>query len=316
MSSTVALLADIGGTNTRLAVLSPDGREGHAQTCRNADFGSLAALLRDYLSTLPAETRPARGALAVACPVDGDAVRLTNLDWRFSIAELGAALKLAPLHVINDFTAVALAVPRLQPVDWVPIGGGTAVPDSPIGVIGPGTGLGVSGLVPAGGGSWVALAGEGGHASLAAATAQEAAILDALRRRHGHVSAERVVSGPGLLDLYHLMAGKPNQLKSAEEVTGRANDGYVMAQEALGLFFSFLGNVAGNLALTLGARGGVYLAGGILPRMAEALAASAFRERFVAKGRFRAYLEAIPTRLILAPCPAFKGLAACLEQQE
>lgn len=316
MSFTPALLADIGGTNTRLALLTPEGAQVHVQSLRNGDFRSLATLLYHYLSALPPETRPERAALAVACPVHGDEVQLTNLNWTFSVAELGAHLALAPLHVINDFTAVALAVPRLQPGDWVPIGGGTPVAGAPIGVLGPGTGLGVSGLVPSGGG-WVALAGEGGHATLAAATAAEAEILDALRQRYGHVSAERALSGSGLVDLYRHFAAAPAPIADPAQVTDLAlRGGDASARRALDFFFSFLGNVAGNLALTLGARGGVYLAGGILPRMAEALAASAFRERFVAKGRFRAYLEAIPTRLILAPCPAFKGLAACLEQQE
>jgi glucokinase len=310
VTSGPALLADVGGTHTRLTVLA-GGAESHPCVLDNAAHEGLAPLIESYLGTLPAALRPQRGALAVAAPIGGDEVVMTNRGWRFSIAALAARLGLDPLPVINDFTAVALAVPHLAAGECLDFGGGGAVSQSPIAVLGPGTGLGVSGLIPNAQG-WAAIAGEGGHVTLAPANDAEAEVLRELRRRYGHVSAERVLSGPGLVDLYRLLAA-PAAVADPAEVTALAlKGGDPAAAKALELFFSFLGNVAGNLALTLGARGGVYLAGGILPRLAGALAASAFRERFEAKGRYRPYLAAIPTRLIVAPAPAWRGLATLL----
>jgi glucokinase len=308
------LLADIGGTFTRLAIVGADGELTHLATRANAEFAGPLALFCSYLRGLPAKLPPpARAAVAVASTVIGDEVRMTNLDWSFSASALAEGLGLGSLQVLNDFTALALSLPRLLPGDIVQIGHGDAAPDCPMAVLGPGTGLGVSGLIPHAHG-WTPLATEGGHVTLAPCDAEEGRLLEWLRQRYGHASAERVLSGSGLIDLYnYVTAGKGETIASAERVTDLAinlNDAH--ARRVFDIFFALLGTVAGNVALTLGARGGVYLAGGILPRVLDLLQASAFRERFVAKGRFRAYLEAIPTVVIVDPYPAFKGLKSVL----
>lgn len=306
-----SLLADIGGTHARFAILAEGGLRGVA-TLRCADFAGPAAAALAYLAAHPTP-RPTRGAFAVAAVVDGDLVEVPNSGWRFSLAATRDALGLDRLEAINDFAAVALAVPHLASQDLLDIGGGTVRAGSPIAVLGPGTGLGVSALVAGQDGAWVALDTEGGHATMAAATDREADILAWLRRRHGHVSAERVLSGQGLVNLYGAvaaLAGRPGVLDTPEAVSRAGLDGGCpLAGEAVATFFAMLGTAAANLALGLGARGGVVLAGGILPRMAEALRASGFRPRFEDHGRFRPYLAAIPTRLIVHPHPALLGLA-------
>lgn len=310
-----ALLADIGGTNARFALVDPSGDE-RAVIFPCAAHPSLDSAIRAALEHLSPGSTPPLAALAVAAPVDGDAVSLTNLPWRFSRRALERELGFDRLDVINDFTAIALSIPALAPADLRAIGGGSAVPGAPIGVLGPGSGLGVSGLFPAGG-RWLPLSGEGGHVTMAPADDRESGVLALMRRRFGHVSAERVVSGPGLEALYGaaaVLAGRPEPASvNAAAITeaalaGRDPD----AVTALELFIGFLGTVAGNLALTLGARGGVYIAGGIAPRLADHLERLGFRERFTAKGRHVAYMTAIPTTLILHPLPAFLGLRTLL----
>jgi glucokinase len=245
-------------------------------------------------------------------------VHLTNLGWQFSIEAMRGELALEVLEVINDFAAVALAVPVLGPSQWRGVGGGRAEPHAPVGALGPGTGLGVAGLVRCGN-VWLALPGEGGHVTLPAQDAEQAQIIAAAREEIGHVSAERLLSGPGLAHLYAILASRDGGAATAPEppeITRRAREGSdPVAARVVELFLSMLGEVAGNLALTLGARGGIYLAGGILPELAEQLVRSGFRESFVAKGRFRDYLEAIPTRLITHPHPAFLGLGLHLDQR-
>lgn len=308
------LLADIGGTHTRLTLDDGGGDCGQAQSFDNKDFDGLGDLVETYLRGVSPK-RPTVGAFAVACPVTGDRIRLTNLAWEFSVSELQKRLKLEALEVVNDFAAQALAIPELAAEDFVQIGGGEPLENAPVGVLGPGTGLGVAGLVRCDR-RWMALPGEGGHASLAASTDEEADLIAELRRRYGHVSAERVLSGGGLVELYRWCKGRPELSVRPPDVTDRALDGDdPEAEKALALFFAMLGTVAGDLALTLGAAGGVYLTGGILPSVCAAFETSSFRERFVAKGRFRSYLEGVPTRLIVSPFPAFKGLAAVARQR-
>jgi glucokinase len=220
-------------------------------------------------------------------------------------------------EAINDFTALALALPRLAPEDRQPVGGGSVVAGTPLGVLGPGSGLGVSGLVPSGKG-WIALTGEGGHATMAPATDREAAVLDRMRRHFDHVSAERALSGPGLVNLYNTLAvidGTPAKGYTAAQITDlalRAED--PLCVETTTMFCAMLGTMAGNLALTLGARGGVYIGGGIVPKLGQTFLDSPFRERFEAKGRLRDYLEPIPTFVVTHPLPAFLGCAALLAQ--
>jgi glucokinase len=309
------LVADVGGTKIELGRAACEG--GSIIAVRQlavADFPTIEAAVEAYLAD-QAEAWPQAVALAIAGPVLGDEVALTNGPWRFSIAASETRLRVGRLLVLNDFTALALGLPTLAPEHRMALGGGAADAAAPIGLIGPGTGLGMSGLIPVGG-RWLPLAGEGGHASLAPEDEREAEVLGILRRRLGHVSAERVLSGQGLVNLFSALseiAGTPAPSWSPERITQAAlADGQSVAAASLSMFCSLLGSAAGNLALMLGARGGVFIGGGICPRFADFLAASPCRARFEAKGRMRVYLEDIPLWLIKAPHPALHGAAAAL----
>lgn len=306
------LIADIGGTNARFALVAPGARQAEQPLLLPcAAFPGPAEAARHYLERVAPAEMPRRAAFAVASPVLGDRVVLTNHVWQFSVTALRDELALDRLDVVNDFIAVALAVPLLEAQDKVAVGDGRADPASPIAVLGPGTGLGVSALVPTGAG-WHPIPTEGGHITMPAADEREAKILAWLRARHGHVSAERVLSGPGLVNLHTALCGLcglPAEAVSPHELTQRAQAGDPLARETLDTFFTMLGTVAGNLALTLGARGGVYIAGGIVPQLLPAFLASDFRRRFDDKGRFRAYVESIPVHVATHPYPAFLGLA-------
>ena len=315
------LLGDVGGTNARWAW---QPRAGAAlERVRNlpcSQFHEIDACIAQYLRVegLPA---PRRGAFGIATAVTGDEVQMTNHPWRFSIAALQATLGVEHLLVLNDFEALAQAVPALQGADLRAVGGGVAVAGANLAVIGPGTGLGVSGLVADGHGGWLAVVGEGGHATLAAGTPREASLLAVLRERFGHVSAERALSGPGLVNLYEAVCtldGESALALAPVDVMTRAQargaEHCVQCHEALTTFAALLGNVAGNLALTLGARGGVYIGGGIVPRLGAHFDALPFRARFEDKGRFRGYLEAIPSWIITAEAPALLGAARALDR--
>lgn len=316
------LLADIGGTNIRLAWQTGPGDVLHDLWVRPcAQFASLEAAIRAYVAEAGI-AMPEEAALGIANPVTGDAVRMTNRDWSFSQSALRAALGLRRLVVLNDFTALALAIPRLTPQMLRQVGGGAPQAGAAVGLLGPGTGLGVSGLVFAPDGTDIPLAGEGGHATLAAQTPREWELLCLLQRRYGHVSAERVLSGQGLVDLYHALrehAGLGGaEVTEAAHVTALAFDARdALALQALELFCGFLGTVAGDLALTLGARGGVYLGGGIVPRLGAWFEQSGFRARFEAKGRFQAYLAPIPCWVINPDAaPALYGAARALDRPQ
>jgi glucokinase len=304
-------MADIGATTTRCALVDDKGQELAPEIFENADFTGVAGVLRVYLDRRRASDRPTRAVLAIAAPIVGDEVQMTNIGWRFSQRELKEALDLHRLEVINDFAAVAWALPLLGPSDVVKIGGGESAPRATLAALGPGSGLGVSALVPAADG-WAAVTGEGGHVSMPATTREEEDVIGRLRERFGgHCSAERVLSGPGLVNLYVTLAeiaGRGQPTVSPEDVTNLAKQGDDLARKTLGMFFAMLGTVASNLALTTGARGGVYIAGGIVPRLLEQIRQSEFRARFENKGRYRGYLAAIPTHVITAPLPAFRGL--------
>lgn len=316
--STTWLVGDVGGTNARFGLVSRDGMLLHSRVLADADYPGIAEAIDAYLADRDGLPRPRRGAIAIASPVAGDMVRMTNHPWTFSILELRERLGFRRLIVINDFTAQALALPHLKEGDKTVVGEGEAQPAYPIGVLGPGSGLGVSGLIPAGE-KWVPLTGEGGHVTMAPYTGRENAALAVLRHHLDHVSAERVLSGPGLVNLYNALAevdGVPARQYTAaqitDEVTGRDDP---LCAETTEMFCAMLGTIAGNLALTLGARGGVYIGGGIVPRLGERFAESPFRERFMAKGRFRAYLATIPTYVVTHHLPAFLGCAAALMEK-
>lgn len=309
------LVGDIGATNARFALVHPDGTMTHIRVYLVDEYPSIfeaidAFLLRESV------TRPTRAALAVASPISGDQVTLTNHPWSFSVDALRQRLKLEQLRVINDFAANAIAIPHLNESDRMAIGPGSPVADAPIGVIGPGSGLGVSALIPAPSGA-TPLQGEGGHVTMAPTNAKESAVLDLLRKRYDHVSAERVLSGPGLVNLYAALcqlSGAPTAPFAPAQITHpRTWDEDPNAREATAMFCAMLGAVAGNLALTLGAGGGVYIAGGIVPKLGPFFAQSDFRTRFEAKGRFRSYLAKIPTYVIVHPTPALLGAATLLK---
>ena len=315
------LVADIGGTNARFGcVTRVGGTVQHVQKLPVAAFGGPGAAARAYLEGLGGQLGtalvPRKAAIAVATAVQGDTVDLTNSHWRFSRAALAQELGLDALLVLNDFEALALSLPRLAPSQLAARG---ALPSAQgtLAVIGPGTGLGVAGVVPTAQG-WVALPGEGGHATLAATDELEARVLAEVRQEYAHVSAERLLSGIGLPVLHAALAramGRAPDGLAAEAIVERGVAGTDAAcSETLDLFCALLGSFAGNVALTLGARGGVYIGGGIVPRLGERFFVSRFREKFEAKGRFRGYLEAIPTALITDTLAALSGASLAVEQ--
>lgn len=318
MSSTYPrLLGDIGGTNARFAViLSPGAAITNIRTLPANDYPGIAEAVEAYLKleSLPA---PRNAAMGIANPVTGDAISLTNNSWAFSTEAVRQRLGLDRLRFVNDFTALALSLPYLTGEERRQIGGGTAVEGAAIGVIGPGTGLGVSGLIPQRG-RYSALEGEGGHASLSGQNDEELAVIGQIQRMFPHCSAERALSGPGLQTLYRALAnvrGITAQDLSSPEISTRAVKGEdALCVDTLNMFCAFLGSEAGNLALTLGALGGVFIGGGIVPQLGKFFDASPFRARFEAKGRFAAYLEKIPTFVITAAYPALTGAAAALTQ--
>lgn len=308
------LLADIGGTNARFATFA-QGAIDDARVLDGAQYPTLTDAARAYLSQSRHDA-PIAAAFAIAAPITGDEIRMTNHSWQFSVAALRKELGLDRLIVLNDFTALAMSLPYLPARELTQIGGSKPVAGAPIALIGPGTGLGVSGLVPNRVGtqvSWIPLQGEGGHATLAASTEREADVCEYLRKRFEHVSAERVISGPGLVTLYAALCAidgvTPSELQPSA-VTEQAllrSDRY--CEEALAMFCALLGTMAGNLALTLGAFGGVFVGGGIVPRLGDYFVRSEFRSRLEGKGRYRAYLSSIPAYVIQSNAPAFYGLA-------
>jgi glucokinase len=313
------LVGDIGGTNARFAtVLRPGAPLQDVATLRCADHATLHDAIAAYVRSC-AGAVPRAAAIGIATAVTGDEVRMTNHPWVFSIDALQRQLGLERLLVLNDFSALALALPDLPAQELRAVGGGHAVPGAAIALIGPGTGLGVSGLLPSpGGGPRVPIAGEGGHVTLASFEPDEMAVLDVLHRRHGHASAERALSGPGLVSLYEaiceLRGGTPRPLDAAQVTQAALTGAHPDCARALSMFCSLLGSVAGNLALTLGARGGVYIGGGIVPRLGDWFARSSFRERFESKGRFRDYLRGIPTYVVTsATSPALRGACRALD---
>lgn len=309
------LLADIGGTNARFALELPGQDVQALAVLRCGDYASLVDAIEHYLGSelvRSVYSGPiAHAAIAIATALDGDLVGMTNHHWTFSIAALRTHLNLVTLLVVNDFTALAMALPRLTADQRKKIGGGVEQAGRPIGLLGPGTGLGVSGLLPVGE-RWVALASEGGHATFAAADLTELSLLEALWCEYGHVSAERLLSGMGLELIHRTLSG---ETLSATQITALALDGNSAACErTVACFCAMLGTVAGSVALTLGATGGMYIGGGIVRRLGALFERSQFRARFEAKGRMAPYMGKIPTFLITEEYPAFLGVSALLDE--
>ena len=305
------VLADVGGTNIRFALVV-DGVRGEIAYRQIADYASFADAFGDFLSRHAMGIRIAAAEFAVAGVVDGERCRLTNGGWTIDGRELRAKFGLARVGLVNDFEAIAYALPHLGKAGLCPLGNGRQpVAGAPMAVVGPGTGLGVAALV-SNCGQRIVIASEAGHTTLPAASTREALIITHLRRRFGHVSAERALSGPGLENLYLAIAALSKTSpppRTATEITKAAVAGICpTSTEALEMFCAMLGTVAGNVALSFGARGGFFIAGGIVPHLGDFLARSQFRERFEGKGRLRPYLEGIPVYVVLNTDAAFFGL--------
>jgi glucokinase len=317
----LALIADIGGTNARFALTDPSAAQPrilHSHALRNADFASLQHAVEHYLSVVGAQPRQA--AVALACPVTGDEIRLTNRAWSFSREELRQALGLERLLLLNDFGAVAHAVPVLLPQDRPGLYGQLREPlAGPISMLGPGTGLGVALLVGGHARGWEVVETEGGHVSFAPLGEEEQAIARWLTARHGRVSNERVLCGRGLSQIDAVLRDAVHvhdpELRDPADIVSAALEGHdSAARRALARFCAVLGSVAGDMALVHGART-VMIAGGMVPRFIPFLRSSAFRERFLAKGRFAAYLESVAVHVITHPHPGLLGAAVALREK-
>lgn len=320
MTQNVALIADIGGTHARFALVLPDETIAHTDVIAGGDFTNMTDVCRHYIETLPSDYTIRHAAWAVAGPmIDGRQV-ITNRGWSFTAADMQDAFGWDTFEIINDFAAQAMALPHLNDSDKMLIKPGLADPAAPLLVIGPGTGLGVGSLLPLPDGDWQVLPGEGGHVTLAATNNEEAAIIAALHDEFDVVMAERVLSGQGLVNLYKAMVRIQNGSVPVYDTPQAIREAVMQRHEefatrVLAQFCRFLGAVAGDAALTMGARGGVYLAGGILPRMVEVLIRSDFAKAFTDKDVVAPYLQEIPIWLITQPFPAFVGLKFLLQKK-
>jgi glucokinase len=314
------LLADIGATHARFALEIAPGVLRNVAVLLCDDYPGIAPLLNAYLAQTQAQSGGARithAAFALANPISGDFIRMTNRDWQFSTEEVRRTLGLTTLLIVNDFTALAMALPGFKPEDLLQIGGGKPVANAVSGVLGPGTGLGVSGVIPTVDG-FVTLGSEGGHVNFAPADEREFAILQYAWREWQHVSNERLISGPGMEIIYRALALRNGVEAPARDaaaiVAGALEHNDPLCLEVLECFAGMLGGAAANLAVTLGAFGGIFIGGGIVPRMAEWFKTSPFRTRFEAKGRFSSYLAQIPTYVIMMPTPALYGVSSILSE--
>jgi glucokinase len=311
------LVGDIGGTHARLALVDEEGHIRHPVTYDERNYPSLTEVIATYLEKTLGRKRPGRAVLAVAGPVVDGEIQFTNNSWRASEGELFVAFEFESVRLINDFAAQALAAPVLPADTLRRIGPDVRGADfAPLVVMGAGTGFGVAGLARSERGD-VEVAGEGGHGAFAPSDETEVQILGLLNRRFGRTSIERILSGPGLFNLYQALAeirGATPALADEAAVSAAAAKGDSLANEALDRFCAILGSVAGDLALTFGARGGVYISGGLAPRMADRLEAGDFRRRFEAKGRMSDFMAEIPTTLIQHPYAALVGAARALKR--
>jgi glucokinase len=310
------LLADIGATHARFALQTAPGAYRSVRVLKCDEFDGIVPLLQFYLSEHE-DVRLHHAALALANPVDGDYVRMTNRPWAFSTDAVRRELGLTTLLIVNDFTALAMAIPGLKPQDLMQVGSGKPAPHAVLGVLGPGTGLGVSGGIPTVDG-FVTLGSEGGHVNFAPSDEREFAILQTAWREWNHVSNERLISGPGM-EIIHRALAERNGVDapvrdSAAIIAAAMIDADPLCLEVLECFCGMLGGAAANLAVTLGAFGGIFIGGGIVPRLGEWFRTSPFRARFEAKGRFSGYIADIPTYVISTPHVAFDGVANILSE--
>ncbi len=322
-ASPTLLLADIGGTNARFCLYRDGAILDEPVNWLAALHPDLTSAMAEYLEQTLAKDETVDGvSVCGAGPVFDGRIDLTNSPWIVDAGEIAAATHVDSPVVVNDFKAQAMGVIRLTGDQLAPLGNHAELKlGQPIGVIGPGTGLGVSGLIPDRHGRYSALSGEGGHVDLAPSDEREIAILFQLMKTHGHVSAEKVLSGPGLENLFVAIAevdGVTEEARpAAVDIAARAESGTCkVSKETLRLFTRWLGAVSGNLALTLGAQGGVVVTGGILPKWGDLFDKALFRAGFEAKGRFRDYLAPVPTVLVTGGHPAMLGLATLWEDAQ
>ncbi|MES2935652.1 MAG: glucokinase [Pseudomonadota bacterium] len=317
------LLADVGGTNARFCLEVAQGQIVAVSVLPCNQYLNLVDAIRAYLNESQVQAQMAvlqvrHAAIAIANPVNGDYIKMTNHHWEFSIDAVRDALNFETLLVVNDFTALAMSLPHLAVDQKRQVGRGESRPNCAIGLLGAGTGLGVSGIIPAGG-HWNALNSEGGHVTFAPSDEREIAILRFAWNEFEHVSAERLLSGAGLELIYRALldrAGMPPSPLAAPEISRRALARECpICDETIESFCGVLGNVAGNIAVTLGTLGGIYIGGGIVPRLGGRFEKSIFRKRFETKGRFTNYLAQIPTFVITAEYPAFLGVSAILTDE-
>jgi len=319
MNSTqsINLVADIGGTNIRIGITDELGNIDALSVYQCNQYPSLSAVIREYITEHRFDQYNIHACLAIACPVENDLIIMTNLPWEFSKSQLKQELQLSTLLLINDYTAIAHAIPLLNDSQKVQIGQGTSIPNKPISICGPGTGLGVANLI-SDNGKWISLSGEGGHVDFAPIDHLEQDILRFLLTKYSHVSYEQLLSGLGIEQIYQAISWAKQldvPMLSAQDISTKA-----LAQECelceltLAQFCKILGSFAGNLALTLGSFGGVYIAGGIVPRFIEYFKDTEFRKRFEEKGRLSGFNQHIPTYVITESQPGILGAAAYLLQ--
>lgn len=314
----VNLVVDIGGTNLRVGITNKQNVIDKLQLYKCAHYSDLSSILEDYFELNNLASKEINACIAIACPVETDNIAMTNLPWVFSQSELKKKFGFNKLYIINDYTAIAYAVPMLNNQQKTKVGQGQAVKGKPIAICGPGTGLGVANIVfkeelP------IVVSGEGGHVDFAPTDPTEIAILSFLLTKYEHVSYEQLLSGLGIEQIYQALchiSKKAELYSSAEEISANATRGNCeVCYQTLHYFCKILGSFAGNLALTLASFGGVYIAGGIVPRFVEFTQNSEFRKSFESKGRFTEFNQQIPTYIITEPYPGMIGASAFLNQK-
>lgn len=309
-----ALVGDIGGTNSRFGLVEPGStRIRDIEVLKNNNFGSLEESISTYVE-MKGLTQTAAAAIAVAGPIEGETVGLTNRDWTFTRQSLRKAALARTFRLLNDFEALALSLPHLEGDDIVQIGGETPLKPAVKIVLGPGTGLGMATLAPLPGGGWMALPGEVGHITLPVVTRDEYDWREKMTKPGVLFESEDAITGGGLLLMYRAIAEKPAQ-QTPEEVLQAALAGTdAAAVKTLDQFITWLARIAGDAAMTMQARGGVYLAGGIAPSIVEKLKTGSFRANFQEKGRLAHVMRPIPVYVIIDKFPAFKGCAAAIAE--
>jgi glucokinase len=312
------LVADIGGTNARFAISDAAGSLHEVRVLHAASYPKIDDAIAAYFADLQ-RPRPAQACFAVACPAKGPEIKLTNSSWRFVKEDLRRTFAFDRFVIINDFEALAASVPILGGTQLAELRPGRPDPTSVSLVIGPGTGLGVGAYVPAGQSVWTVISGEGGHVGFAPNTEQEIRLWRRMREKYGRVSAERVLNGAGLANVYRFLAdeaGQPAGEINAPEISRRALTGEQVAVDSVLMFFEMLGSVTGDLALAFGSRAGVYIGGGITPKLLDFARRSRLVDRFLDKGRVAAFLQDIPICVILEQRAALYGVRRQFDREE